>query len=120
VERYRKVSGLTADISDDPADLERGVVEQDGQWRLSYDPAVWAIGAPDMTAAVSAADCAVLLCRGVDDPMVTATALQAFGVETLDIPGAGHNVHVEQPRRFARGVVEFLVKSSPTLKALST
>jgi pimeloyl-ACP methyl ester carboxylesterase len=120
VERYRRVSGLTAEVSDDPADLDRGVVEQAGQWRLSYDPAIWAIGAPDMAATLSAADCAVLLCRGVDDPMVTATALQAFGVETLDVPGAGHNVHVEQPRRFALGVVEFLGKSSPTLKALST
>ena len=119
VERYRRVSGLTVDVSDDSADLDRGVFERDGQWRLSYDPAIWAIGAPDMAAAASAADCALLLCRGVDDPMVSAAALQALGVDSLDIPGAGHNVHVEQPRRFALAVVEFLVKSSPTFKPLT-
>ena len=49
-DRYRKVSGLTVDVTDDPADLERGVCEEDQRFRLSYDPAAAAVGAPDMAA----------------------------------------------------------------------
>jgi pimeloyl-ACP methyl ester carboxylesterase len=119
VERYRKVSGLTVEVTDDPADLERGVSEDDRQFRLSNDPAIGAIGAPDMAAALSAARCAVLLSRGEHDPMVSLAELQTLGVDTLDIPNAGHNVHVEQPRRFARSVVEFVAKTPPTTDGLS-
>jgi pimeloyl-ACP methyl ester carboxylesterase len=106
--RYRKVSGLTVDVTDDPADLERGVCEDDQGFRLSNDPATGAVGAPDMTAALADADCAVLLIRGARDPMVTKAELQAFGVATVDIADAGHNVHVEQPELFARSVIEFV------------
>ena len=53
----------------------------------------------------------VLRSRGADDPMVTAAELRLFGVPTLDIPEAGHNVHVEQPARFARGVLEFVTNA---------
>jgi pimeloyl-ACP methyl ester carboxylesterase len=34
--------------------------------------------------------------------------LQSFGVATLEIPAAGHNVHVEQPALVARGILEFV------------
>jgi pimeloyl-ACP methyl ester carboxylesterase len=111
-ERYRKVSGLTVDVTDDLADLERGVCEADQQFRLSYDPAVVAVGAPDVAGALAAATCAVLLSRGANDPMVSDAELQAFGVATLAIPDAGHNLHVEQPERFARSVVEFIANST--------
>jgi pimeloyl-ACP methyl ester carboxylesterase len=107
-DRYRKVSGLTVDVTDDPADLERGVCEDDHRFRLSYDPAAGAVGGPAMAAALADADCVVLLSRGAKDPMVTKAELQAFGVATVDIVDAGHNVHVEQPELFARSVVEFV------------
>ena len=44
--------------------------------------------------------------------MVTKAELQAFGVATVDIVDAGHNVHVEQPELFARSVVEFVADRS--------
>ena len=107
-DRYRRASGLTADVTDDPADLARGIVEVERRFRLSYDPAA-ALGGPDMAPALAAARCAVLLCRGADDPMVSAAELASFGVPSVDIPGAGHNVHVERPRAFAQVVVDFAI-----------
>ncbi len=106
-DRYRKVSGLTPDVTDDPADLARGVVAVGDQFRLSQDPATGSVGEPDMAAALASAQCPVLLSRGVTDRMVSDDDLGAFGVPTSTIGEAGHNVHVEQPARFARTVVEF-------------
>jgi pimeloyl-ACP methyl ester carboxylesterase len=114
-DRYRKVSGLTPDVTDDPADLDRGVVADGEQFRLSQDPASGGVGEPDMAAALASAGCPVLLSRGVSDWMVSDDDLAAFGVPTSTIGEAGHNVHVEQPARFARSVVEFAASvSSPS------
>ncbi len=114
-DRYRKVSGLTPDVTDDPADLARGVVADGDLFRLSQDPATGGVGEPDMAAALTSAQCPVLLSRGVTDWMVSDDDLAAFGVPTLTIGDAGHNVHVEQPARFARSVVEFAATvSSPS------
>jgi len=111
-DRYRKVSGLTADVTDDDADLARGVVGDGDRFRLSQDPASGGVGEPDMAAALASARCPVLLSRGVTDWMVSDDDLAAFGVPTSTIGDAGHNVHVEQPARFARSVVEFAASVS--------
>jgi pimeloyl-ACP methyl ester carboxylesterase len=106
-DRYRKVSGLTADVTDDPDDLARGVVAVADRFRLSHDPASGGVGVPDMAAALASARCPVQLTRGIADWMVSDDDLAVFGVPTLTIGEAGHNVHVEQPARFARSVVAF-------------
>ena len=62
-DRYRKVAGLTADVTDDPADLDRGVVEVHHQFRLSYDPAS-AAGAPDMAGVLAATRCGCYAAAG--------------------------------------------------------
>lgn len=108
LDRYRKVSGLTADLSDDPADLARGITAVGEQYRLSHDPAALAVGDPNMAQAIAAAACPVSLSRGVDDPMVSDAELELFGVDTVTIPDAGHNVHAEQPARLVASVFEFL------------
>jgi pimeloyl-ACP methyl ester carboxylesterase len=114
-DRYRKVSGLTADVTDDVTDLARGVVGDGDRFRLRQDPASGGVGEPDMAAALASARCPVLLSRGVTDWMVSDDDLAALGVPTSRIGDAGHNAHVEQPVRFARGVVEFAASvSSPS------
>ena len=45
--RYRRVSGLGADIAPDAHALARGAVPEEGGWRLAQDPATFAVaGAP--------------------------------------------------------------------------
>jgi pimeloyl-ACP methyl ester carboxylesterase len=112
-DRYRKVSGLTLDVGADADDLARGVVGDGDRVRLSQDPASAGVGRPDMAAALASARCPVLLSRGITDWMVSDDDLAAFGVRTATIGEAGHNVHVEQPARFARSVVEFAASVGP-------
>jgi pimeloyl-ACP methyl ester carboxylesterase len=114
-DRYRRASGLTSDVTDDTADLARGVVADGDRYRLSHDPSSAGVGEPDMATALKNARCPVQLSRGETDPMVSDEDLRAYGVPTSAIPGAGHNVHVEQPDRLARGIVEFAASvSSPS------
>jgi pimeloyl-ACP methyl ester carboxylesterase len=111
-ERYRKVAGLGVEIAPDAQDVARGVVEQDGRFRLAQDPRVSAVGDPRMADALAAARCPVLLCRGSDDPMVSDVELAALGAQTAVIAGAGHNVHLEAPEAFARCILDVLDTAS--------
>jgi pimeloyl-ACP methyl ester carboxylesterase len=108
-ERYRKVAGLTSDITDAPEDLERGVSPSGPHYRLSQDPAAGNVGEPDVSGALAAAQCPVWLLRGVADRMVGDAELSALGVPVVTLPDAGHNVHVEQPRLFAHAVLDVVV-----------
>jgi pimeloyl-ACP methyl ester carboxylesterase len=95
--RYRRVSGLTADIAPSEEWLARGAVEAESGWRLAQDPRTFAVaGAPFASLAASAAP-RILLARGEHDPMVSLQELRAHASQAHDIPGAGHNAHVEVP-----------------------
>ena len=96
--RYRRVSGLTTDIAPGEAWLARGVVKAESGWRLAQDPRTFAVaGAPFASLAASAAP-RILLARGERDPMVSVEELRMHAPWAHDIPGAGHNAHVEDPR----------------------
>jgi pimeloyl-ACP methyl ester carboxylesterase len=95
--RYRKVSGLDTRVAPDSASLARGVVAADGGFRLATDPQTALVaGAPFASLAASAL-CPVLLARGASDPMMTLDHLRAHCPAALEIPGTGHNAHVESP-----------------------
>ncbi|HTG75744.1 MAG TPA: alpha/beta hydrolase [Steroidobacteraceae bacterium] len=95
--RYRKVSGLDERVAADSALLERGVTSTEGGFRLATDPRTAHVaGAPFATLATSAR-CPVLLVRGESDPMVTLEQLRRHCGAALEIPGTGHNAHVESP-----------------------
>jgi pimeloyl-ACP methyl ester carboxylesterase len=95
--RYRKVSGLDVRRRAGPALLARGVAAADSGFRLANDPqTVLVAGAPFATLAASAR-CPVLLARGASDPMVTLDQLRAHCATAIEIPGTGHNAHVETP-----------------------
>ena len=106
--RYRKVAGLTEDVTGDTEDLARGVVMIDGRFRLSHDPRSAGVGAPDMVSALHAASAPVLLSRGVADPMVSREELLALAPVAVDIPGGGHNIHVQQPQAFVDHLLDFV------------
>lgn len=95
--RYRRVSGLGEDIAADARPLERGIVKTAEGFRLSQDPKTFSVGGAPFEPVLSEARAQVLLARGARDAMVSNAELRAFPDESVEIPGAGHNAHVEKP-----------------------
>ncbi len=95
--RYRRVSGLTADIAPGEEWLARGAVQAEGGWRLTQDPRTFAVAGAPFASLAASATAPVLLARGARDPMVSLQELRAHTSQAHDIPGAGHNAHIEDP-----------------------
>ena len=104
--RYLRSVGLDAVAG--PAGLEAvtgpagpivssGIAEVDGRWRLAFDPAANGVGQPDMARSLAEARAPVTLARGSGDQMVGAADLAALPCEVRELPGLGHNAHVEDP-----------------------
>jgi pimeloyl-ACP methyl ester carboxylesterase len=90
---YLKTAGLTDIALADPA----GLTATDDGWRLTLDPATFAVGAPDMPGLLAAARCPVTLAAGEHDPMSRPEQLRALLSSAVTLPGLGHNAHVEDP-----------------------
>ena len=73
-----------------PANTSRKDLERLRQ----YDPAFSLVVFDDF---VSALYSEVLLARGASDPIMTLEHLRAHCPAALEIPGTGHNAHVESP-----------------------
>ncbi|GAA5121939.1 alpha/beta fold hydrolase [Alloalcanivorax gelatiniphagus] len=102
VDRFLRVSGLTALVSaDDPwvedAVVDRAAAGEGSGWRLAQDPRTFAVGVPDMTALLAAVACPVVLARGEHDAMVTHEQLAVLVGDAVTLPALGHNAHVEDP-----------------------
>jgi len=96
-ERYLRVSGLAGLLPADHATVNAGLRQRDGRWQLALDPRAFAVGAPDMARLLSRSQAQIVLARGEHDAMNSDEQLAALGVPTATLPGAGHNVHVENP-----------------------
>lgn len=96
--RYRRVSGLTADIAPGNEWLARGTAKGEGGWRLAQDPRTFSVAGAPFTSLVASATAPILFARGERDPMVSVQELSAYAVRAHDIPGAGHNAHIENPQ----------------------
>ncbi len=90
---FLKVAGLAGLAEADPD----GVVETEDGWRLALDPRAFAVGAPDMPGLLGAARCPVVLAAGSDDPMSRPEQLRSLSPASAELPGLGHNAHVEDP-----------------------
>lgn len=101
IERYRKVSGLDATLAPGKALLARGTVAETAGFRLAADPATLGVEVPPFTALLAAVRCPVLAARGERDPLVSAAELRAAAPGAIDVPGRGHNLHVEDPPALA-------------------
>jgi pimeloyl-ACP methyl ester carboxylesterase len=100
--RYLRVSGLAGLVPIDEPTVDAGLQAQDGRWRLAMDPAVFAIGAPDMAGLLTRARARVLLARGEHDAMVTGEDLARFATPVVTLPAIGHNAHLESPESVVR------------------
>ncbi len=108
--RYRRVSGLDEQLAPGRATLARGVLHGPGGWRLAQDPATFAVAGAPFASLASAAQARVVLARGIRDPMVSLEELRAHALQAFDIPGTGHNAHVEDPRAVL-GLIEMLLNA---------
>jgi pimeloyl-ACP methyl ester carboxylesterase len=97
VARYRRVSGLGAEIAAGPAWLARGVLRGAEGWRLAQDPRTFGVAGAEFAPLASGAAARLMLARGEHDAMVTEAELREHAPDVHSICGAGHNAHVEQP-----------------------
>jgi pimeloyl-ACP methyl ester carboxylesterase len=97
VARHLRVAGLEGLI--DPADpaVDAGVLRADGGWRPAFDPRAFGMGEPGVASLLAAAPVPVVLARGEHDSMVSAAQLTALVPDPVQLPGLGHNAHVEGP-----------------------
>jgi pimeloyl-ACP methyl ester carboxylesterase len=99
--RYRRVSGLTADIAPGEEWLARGALKAESGWRLAQDPRTFAVAGAPFASLAASATVPVLLARGEHDPMVSLQELRTHAAHAHDIPGTGHNAHIEDPAAVA-------------------
>jgi len=97
IDRYRKVSGLDTSLAPGEALLGRGTVRDAGGYRLAADPATLGVEVPPFAALLAAVHCPVLATRGEHDALVSSAELHAAARGAVDVPGLGHNLHVEDP-----------------------
>jgi pimeloyl-ACP methyl ester carboxylesterase len=105
VRRFLWLSGLAGHVDPASAAARSGVVEQDGRHRLRQDPASYFTGPPDLAGLLAAARCPVDLVYGESDSIVDLD-LVAREVSDPQMWDGGHNLHLEQPARLARLVLE--------------
>ncbi len=95
--RYRRVSGLLPEIAPGEHCLARGVIRGDGGWRLAQDPRTFAVAGAPFHSLVASSTAPIRLARGEHDPMVSLEELRRHDAQACDIPGVGHNAHIEDP-----------------------
>jgi pimeloyl-ACP methyl ester carboxylesterase len=95
--RYLRVAGLDRLLGPDDAVVASGILEERGRWRLAVDPKAFGVGAPDMRGLLAAARARTVLVRGEHDPLVSLAQLRELEPSARDLPGLGHNAHVEDP-----------------------
>jgi pimeloyl-ACP methyl ester carboxylesterase len=103
--RYLRSVGLAGVVEPTGPVVSSGILEVEGRWRLAFDPAANQVGPPDMERSLSEARAKVTLARGSGDPMVSAEDVAPLPVDTQELPGLGHNAHVEDPATVWRLIV---------------
>ena len=102
IARHLRLSGLDGLVDPTAPAAAAGVVEDNGRWRPALDPRAFGVGEPGVAALLAAAPVPVVLARGEHDRMVSAERLRALVANPVDLPGLGHNAHVEDPAAVLR------------------
>jgi pimeloyl-ACP methyl ester carboxylesterase len=92
--RHLRVAGLDGLVGAAPA---AALARAGAGWRPAFDLRALGVGEPDMAGLLAASPVPVVLARGERDVMVSAAQMAALGVDPVDLPGLGHNAHVEDP-----------------------
>ncbi|WP_433289947.1 alpha/beta fold hydrolase [Pseudonocardia sp. CA-142604] len=107
VARHLRVAGLDGLVDMDHPAAAAGVVEEDGRWRPALDPRAFGVGEPGVAALLAVAAVPVVLARGQHDALVSSEDLLELAPNVVDLPGLGHNAHVEDPAAVAALVTRF-------------
>ncbi len=111
-ERFLRVSGLAGLVGEDHEAVEAGIRPEHGRWRLAADPATFSAPGPDFGEIFRLAKTRALLACGAKDAMTSVAELRAFAPDAVELPGLGHNLHLESPEALAKLVGKFLVETA--------
>jgi pimeloyl-ACP methyl ester carboxylesterase len=96
--RFLKVAGLEGLLGPDSAAAIAGVREEGGRYRLAADPAsVTAAWGPPLASLLKGIRARVVVATGSNDRMVPIADLTRIAPDAIELPGIGHNLHVEAP-----------------------
>ena len=98
-ERYLRVSGLKDLVDPDSACAARGIIESEGKFRLSVDPAANLAVGPPVDSIIRVMNAPLRLAAGERDPAVSAEQMRRYDPHAVLLEGLGHNPHVESPDR---------------------
>jgi pimeloyl-ACP methyl ester carboxylesterase len=71
---------------------------EDGTYVLGWDTQTCRVGAfPMVDVLRGKGGASMTFARGQDDEAVSSSEIRSLGCDPIDIPGAGHNAHVEKP-----------------------
>jgi pimeloyl-ACP methyl ester carboxylesterase len=96
-ERFLRVSGLDRLLAPDARAVAAGLVAEGARWRLAADPATASAAGPPIERIVAAARARVVLACGSEDRLVRIDELRRLAPDAIELAGAGHNLHVEDP-----------------------
>lgn len=106
VDRYLRLSGLEGLVDRDSGTVAAGIVRRDGGHALAADPAVGAIGKPDIARIASSVGFPLKLLCGDRDAIASPGGMAQLGAAVLTLSGQGHNVHVEAPETLWRAITD--------------
>jgi len=97
-EAYLRFTGLQGLVDPDSPVALRGIVQEDGKFRLAMDPAAarMAGGAP-ADRIFAAMRSPLRMMAGDGDPLVTTEQMRHYDPEPILLPGLAHNAHVQAP-----------------------
>jgi len=100
VEVYLKVSGQFGLVDQGDSAAASGVAQENGRYRLAADPRINGLDdPPDIRPIFAAARAPVMVAVGEKDAMVPLADARSLDPRAQNIPGAGHNAHIEAPAR---------------------
>lgn len=108
VERFLRLSGLTGLVSEDAEVVHAGVREEGGRWRVAADPGTFSAVGPTFEDIVRAAKIRPRLACGSEDQMVKVDDLRRIDPGAVELPGLGHNFHVQAPKALAELMTRLL------------
>lgn len=98
ISRYLRVAGLESLVSPNSTIARRGVVFENGRYRLAADPAAYGLSGRDRgTELIALSKAPIDYAAGANDPFVNLEELYALSSDAKVFEAAGHNVHVARP-----------------------
>jgi pimeloyl-ACP methyl ester carboxylesterase len=100
-DRFLRLSGLKGLADENAEAVAAGLREENGRWRVAADPRIFVPPAQDHAVLLRPDRVRLRLACGSEDSMVSAAQLRQFDPEAVELPGLGHNLHVEAPGALA-------------------